>query len=62
MPFQQNSAVLGAGSTGKDKIGYIDNQQVIKLLVQDSCFSPPESIFVFRGIENFDFDFLRNQL
>ncbi len=43
------------------KIGYTDNQQVIKILVQYSCFSPPKSIFVFRGIEKSDYDFLRNR-
>ncbi len=43
------------------KIGNTDNQQVIKILIQDTCFSLPESIFVFRGIEKSDLDFLRNQ-
>ncbi len=44
------------------KIGYVDNQQVIKILAQDPYFSPPKSIFVFRSIEKSDLDFLRNQI
>ncbi len=51
--------VSGEEGIGRDKIGYVDNQQVIKLSVRDSCFSPPESVFVFRGIEKSDFIFLR---
>ncbi len=42
------------------KIGCSDNQQVIKNLVQDSCFPSPKPIFVFRDIEKSDLDFFRN--
>ncbi len=53
MQFQAQGIQVGT------KIGCTDNQQVIKFPIQDSCFSPPKPIFVFRGIEKLDFVFLR---